>query len=127
MILCYVFRMNFDPSNLPDDVAELKEMLASLASTYTDLEQKSQEKIHYLEEQIRLLKKELFGSKSEKLTREDRLQLRLFNEAEDALDTEAEAAPEEIPVKPHSRKKRGRRPLPEDLPRIDVVHDLSED
>lgn len=119
--------MNFDPSNLPDDVAELKGMLASLASTYTDLEQKSQEKIHYLEEQIRLLKKELFGSKSEKLTKEDRLQLRLFNEAEDALDTDAEAVPDDVPVKPHSRRRRGRRPLPEDLPRIDVVHDLSED
>ena len=119
--------MNFDPSNLPDDVVELKGMLASLASTYTDLEQKSQEKIHYLEEQIRLLKNELFGSKSEKLTKEDRLQLRLFNEAEDALETDAEAVPDDVPVKPHSRRKHGRRPLPEDLPRIDVVHDLSED
>ena len=53
------------------------------------------------------MKNELFGRKSEKLTKEDCLQLRLFNEAEDALATEVETAPEEIPVKPHSRKKRG--------------------
>ena len=98
--------MNFDPANLPDDIAELKGMLASLATSYTDLEQKSQEKIHYLEEQIRLLKNELFGRKSEKLTKEERLQLLLFNEAEDALDSESEAAPDEIPVKPYSRKLR---------------------
>ena len=112
--------MNFDPSNLPEDVAELKQIVVDLA-------QQSREKIHYLEEQIRLLKNELFGRKSEKLTKEDLLQLRLFNEAEDALDAEAETAPDETPVRPHTRRKRGRRPLPEDLPRIDVVHDLAED
>ncbi|SDU65621.1 Transposase [Desulfobacula phenolica] len=27
----------------------------------------------------------------------------------------------------HTRKKRGRKPLPADLPRIDVIHELSED
>lgn len=118
--------MNFELSNLPEDVTELKAIVATLASTYADLEGKSREKIHYLEERIRLLENELFGRKSEKLTKEDLQQLRLFNEAETALDAEAEAPAEEVDVKPHTRRKRGRRPLPEDLPRIDVVHDLSE-
>jgi transposase len=30
-------------------------------------------------------------------------------------------------VAPHKRKKAGRRPLPKDLPRIQVIHDLSEE
>jgi transposase len=34
---------------------------------------------------------------------------------------------ESIAIKGHTRKKRGRKPLPEDLPRIEVVHDLPED
>jgi hypothetical protein len=57
-------------------------MVATPASTYTHLKQKSQEKIHYLVAQIRLLKSELLGAKQKKLSQEDRLQLRLFNEAE---------------------------------------------
>jgi transposase len=32
-----------------------------------------------------------------------------------------------IDIASHSRKKRGRKPLPEHLPRVDVIHDLSDD
>ena len=32
-----------------------------------------------------------------------------------------------IAIAAHERKKRGRKPLPKDLPRIDIIHDLSED
>ena len=42
----------------------------------------------------------------------------------------AEAKPAEVPVvevPAHTRAKRGRKPLPDHLPRIEVVHDLPED
>ena len=51
--------MNLDPSNLPDNRTFSKDELATIVIGY-------QEKIHYLQERIRLLQNELFGKKSEK-------------------------------------------------------------
>ena len=51
--------MNLDPSNLPDDRTFSKDELAAIVIGY-------QEKIHHLQERIRLLQNELFGKKSEK-------------------------------------------------------------
>ena len=34
---------------------------------------------------------------------------------------------EQIEISSHSRKKKGRRPLPGHLPRIEVIHDLPEE
>jgi hypothetical protein len=55
--------MDVDLKNLPDDAVLSKETVLSLID---GLEVKYQEKIHYLEEQLRLLKNELFGRSSEK-------------------------------------------------------------
>jgi transposase len=80
-----------------------------------------------LREQVRLLRSQLYGSKTEKKLRDkDDGQALLFNEAEACISEEEEQASEEIKVPAHTRKKRGRRPLPEDLPRVDVIHDLSD-
>lgn len=82
--------------------------------------------ISLLEEKLRLLHSEKFGRRSET---DDALQPLLFNEAEHTLDSEKpeDVAPRETPVAAHTRKKRGRRPLPEDLPRVEKLVDLSED
>ena len=39
----------------------------------------------------------------------------------------AEAEAEEVAVPPHTRRKPARKPLPADLPRVEVVHDLPEE
>jgi transposase len=55
----------------------------------------------------------------------------LFNEAEDGCtlgeDSVEEDAGNIITVPEHKRKKKGRKPLPKDLPREEVVHDLSDE
>jgi transposase len=84
-----------------------------------------------LEEQVRLLRNEIFGRKSEKrLPPEDDRQQRLFDEVADGGQgpepTTGPEAPERIPVAPHQRRKAGRKPLPAELPRIEVIHDLPE-
>jgi transposase len=79
-----------------------------------------------LEEYVRLLKKELFGRKTEKLPKEDRQQMRLFDEAEAILEEEKKKPEKPVSVAPYARKKPGRKPLPKDLPRIEVVHDIDE-
>jgi transposase len=114
--------MNLDLSNLPDDVRLSKSDITSLLEL---VEQKYQEKIHYLEERVRLLQNELFGRKSEKRYPEPDQQLLIFKDqadpgpATDPVDT--------VVIGAHARKKPGRKPLPAHLPRIDVIHDLSDE
>ncbi|NJO12214.1 MAG: hypothetical protein HC872_00670 [Gammaproteobacteria bacterium] len=77
-----------------------------------------------LEEENRWLKSQLFGRSSEKRTVEIAAeQARLFNEAE-ALAQGSAGEPETITIPAHERKKRGRKRLPAELPRIEIVHDL---
>jgi transposase len=85
------------------------------------------EQIKILEEQIRILKKEIFGRRSEKRRSdegEDDPQLHLFNEAEVLVEEKTEEKPLAIPE--HTRQRPGRKPLPADLPRIEVVEDIDE-
>ena len=106
--------MNVDVRKLSDDPEELKKIIVSLKDSY-------QEKIEYLEQKIRLLQIEIFGRKSEKRPLPDINQLRLFDEPEPDPPTI-----ERIVVPSHSRRKRGRKPLPENLPRVEIIHDLDE-
>jgi len=116
--------MNLDLKNLPDDASLPKEIVISLVA---ELEVKYQEKIHYLEEQLRLFKNELFGRSSEKRQVPQPDQLPLFTGDDEHAAESKPASDETIVIAAHSRKKRGRKPLPEDLPRVDIIHDLSEE
>jgi transposase len=109
--------MRINTDTLPNDVDALKRKIA---------EDHSENCV--LKEEDLLLKQRLFGRKSEQLTEQERKQLYLFNEAEDQAAKEtAETAEEEVVVATHTRaKKRGRKPLPEHLPRIVVEHDVAE-
>jgi transposase len=109
--------------NLPDSIQDLKEIIA-------EREQQYQTYIKLLEEKIRLLQDKIFGRRSEKFNDSKYQQLALFNEAEDTSDKDPSAEddePDTIIVPAHSRKKRGRKPLPDHLPRVTVEHDLSEE
>ena len=114
--------MNLKVNNLPEDPAVLKQIVAELIGEY----KRSQEKIQHLEEYVRLLQKEIFGRKSEKHPLPDRNQLLLFDQLVEEASQADDGVPREIPVAGHVRKKRGRKPLPADLPRVEVVHDLEE-
>ena len=76
-----------------------------------------------LQEWKRLMESQRFGSRSERLVPE---QGHLFNEAE-TLAGESGAAPGAVEVPSHTRKKGGRRPLPDFLPVQEVLHDLSDE
>jgi transposase len=77
-----------------------------------------------------------FGAKSEKWTSYDKLQARLFNEAEDDAFKQNDAAKQQsvietIELGSYTRRKRkpqgqGRKPISPDLPREDVVFDIDE-
>ena len=84
-------------------------------------------RLKLLEEENCWLKAQLFGRSSEKTAREDLhpSQAWLFNEAE-ALATVAETAPASVMIRAHPRLKHGRKRLDPALPRMDVIHDISE-
>jgi transposase len=105
-----------DTSSLPNDPAALKGIIADYA-----------EVIAHLQERNRLLQSIIYGSKTEKRTDiSGQRQLSLFDEIE--VTPLIEPEPEKtIEVPAHARKKPGRKPLPEHLPRIEVVHDLAEE
>ena len=77
-----------------------------------------------LREYIRLLKQQRYGRSSET---DESAQGLLFDEAEVTAAELPEPEPAEIEVAAHTRKRGGRRPLPEWIERVDVVHDVKEE
>lgn len=114
-----------NPSQLPDDVETLKALLRQALDDKRAVELRLSAKVEQLQEQIRVLLAKRFGPSTEKHAPE---QMGLFNEAEADADAQPFEAPadETITVPGHERAKPGRRPLPESLPRVEVVHDLPE-
>ena len=120
--------MEKSPEKLPESKDKLAEIILSQANKidfYENENESYKNENDRLKEEIRLLKKALFGSKSEKLPADDSAQLPLFDMPENP--PEEDKKEEEFSViAEHHRKKPGRRPLPESLPRVDLVHDISE-
>lgn len=112
--------MDLDLKSLPDDARLPKEVVISLIETY-------QEKIHYLEEQLRLFKNELFGRSSEKREVFSPDQMPLFHRTENQNSPEPQPIDKTIVIASHARKTPGRKLLPKDLPRIDIIHDIPEE
>ena len=80
--------------------------------------------IKQLEEMIKSFHRQRFSSSSEKYNPD---QLCLFNEAEEIFEIEqADEEPSEITVASHTRKKKPRISIPDDLPREEIVYDLPE-
>lgn len=119
---CLSRRVSSDVKELPNDVEELKRLVLERSEA---LEQERKRR-SALEEQNALLKQALYGRKSEKLSPEEERQSLLFNEAESGADRAAEEEPPATEVKPHRRRKPGRKPIPESLPRTEIVHDIPE-
>jgi transposase/uncharacterized coiled-coil protein SlyX len=101
-----------------------EELLTLLAEKDSHINQQSQQ-IDALSEIVRILKYRQFGRKSESIPAE---QFSIFNEAElPKKITDIEQADEQIHIAAYTRTKSvGRKPLPENLPREQCIHDLSE-
>jgi len=118
-------------NNLPEDIEELK----SLA---LQQQQKIDQQSHFIEqllEQIKLARHQHFGARSERFS-VDQMAL-LFNEAELTLEQETtdgdhdgddhQDGDDKLVVSSYRRAKGGRRSLPANLPRVEVVHELDDD
>jgi transposase len=103
---------------MPAPSAILPETLAEAHQTIVDLHAR----VAWFEEQFRLLKHRQYGTSSETHT----MQALLFNEAE-VLASVPEEEPSSDESTPKVRSHRGRKPLPKDLPRQTIVHDLPDE
>jgi transposase len=125
------------PDQLPDDVNALKALLAEQVARNAQLEAEKQAsdqenvrlgaKVLSLQEQLNLALARRYAASSEKFSPD---QIRLFDEAEaDALADPSKEAGEDdvVEVPAHTRKKRGRKPLPDTLHRVDVIHEIPEE
>jgi transposase len=118
------------PTNdkLPDNPERLKAIILSkdeIIHNKDEIISSKDEHITILEEQVRVLKKAIFGRKSEKrsVDEEGSQQLHLFNEAEVLVEQEAQ---QRLVIPEHTRQKPKRKPLPKDLPRVEVIEDIDE-
>ena len=113
------------PESLPDDPILLKHLLL-LASEQAAAKDA---RIEQLQEQVALLRHKRFSPKSERSPEDaDSPQLAMFNEVEELIEAPAaepaEAEAEEV-VAPVKRRGK-RKPLPANLPRVEVIHELPE-
>ena len=111
--------MKIDAHSLPDDLEQLKRMLLELQQIVA----KKDEQIHELLQAYNAKLAKEYAKKSEKMPGAGEV----FNEAEDILDEHDKALLATSASVKKEKAKPKRRPLPAQLPRIEVVVDLEED
>lgn len=123
---CYISRMKTIIKKSENPIEKLQEIISSLKQELQNTKQElKNEKLKnaYLLEQFRLARQERFAPRSEK----NIYQADLFDEAGIEKE-EPEEEQNTISVQSHQRKKRPvRKPLPQDLPREQIIHDIKEE
>lgn len=116
---------------LPDDPRELKALMRRVIEErdlrVAQLEAERDAALAGKADADRKLKLHLakrFGPRAESL---DAAQLALFADEVKAVETKAQADSATVTVLAHTRRKGGAKPLPADLPREPVLHDLTEE
>ena len=129
--------MKIDIEKLPQSSEELKNIVLSLHQSFCESQEKLtakenelssfKSKYENLIEQIRLARLQRFAPKSEK----DLIQPDFFDEAgvelSDEVKEQLSDTQDKIEIAAHTRKKHPvRKPLPKDLPREVILHDISD-
>ena len=120
--------MSTDATHLPDDLATCHALIGQLAATndqFSATVETQQRRLEQLEHYVAQLLRARYGPRSEKV---DPAQLALFdpNAAEPAAESWPQPEPLDTVVRAHRRRGK-RQPLPAELPRERVEHDLTEE
>ena len=116
------------PAVLPTDAAALTALLHSVIAAHNDVKTRALNHMQHMMEQFILARHRMFGASSEQASSQGRL----FDEAE-VLSAGSDAAQDVAPLpadtradgKASTKPARGKRsPLPAELNRVDVVHDV---
>src|SRR5512145_1173201 len=133
--------MNYEKDMLPDDNDELKSIILNLQKTF-QLERNIIESenanlksiITTLEGKLKVALARFFSPKKEKVSFDQSEQPSLFDEAETYAEKESDDVAEkentdssnETIVKSHSRKKGGKRRIPDFIPSEEIVYELTD-
>ena len=126
--------MHMDVQSLPDDLAQLKQLLLQVLTSRETHDKQLQDRdaiidyqskrIAFLEAELRLQRQKRFGASSEK--HKDQLTIELFGTADQ--DTEFAILKEDDTITiPEHQRKRGRRKKNKTLPVVEVVYDLADE
>lgn len=121
------------PAEFPDSIEELRALLLLKQAEHVEEKARLQHEFEEtvaeykaenerLAEYVRLLKHQRFGPSSERSATPD--QPGLFNEAEVLVDAAPADEEQGVDVPAHRRRRGGRKPLPDSLPRVEVLRDL---
>jgi len=113
-------------TKIQTELAQIRAQLLHKESHYQTVIQSKDAFIEQLKEALILARHRQFAKTTESLRS---LQSELFNEPEqEAVIIDAMVDDNDtITVPTHQRKRSGRKKLPEDLPRIEVIHDLPDE
>lgn len=114
-------------AHIQDELAQVRALLLNKETHHQAVIESKDVFIEELKDALVLAQRRQFAKATETLRS---LQGELFNESEVESDIErsldqSEDNPVEVPA--HTRKRRGRKKLPENLPRVEIVHDLNDD
>jgi transposase len=123
-------------SHIPDHPPALQEQLDAAQTRIRDLERQVEETsataeelqraLACLKEEYLVLKRLLYGPRRERLT-EDPNQLHLFDTDADLSVAVPEPVVENQAQSPRYHKGHGRRPIPDHVPRRDVLHEVPDE
>ena len=114
---------------LEQENAQIRALLLQKEAHYQTVIQSKEAFIDQLKEALILARNHKFCKTTESLRS---LQSELFNEVEQEADQslseldDAGNSDDHITVPAHKRKRTGRKPLPEDLPRVEIIYDLAD-
>ncbi len=140
-LYCRVRQLEEQNHELENERLDLQQNTETLVKSHSHLEEdikRLREENDSLYGMVRLLKQQKFGRSSEKGPTTPELpmlpgleeifaQSQREHEALVAAQNNPKEEETETEVKGHKRKKSGRKPLPKNLPREEVIHDLAED
>jgi len=122
------------PSVLPTDVAALTALFhaqqAAHQAAVESLHKQFADHLNHLVEQFILARHRQFGVSSEHVSGQGRLfdEVEILaadtSEAQDAAPIPPEVPAASSPAKPEAKARGKRAPLPPELPRVDIVHDV---
>ena len=118
--------MKRKPTTLPDDIDTLKKLVVSLSEDVLSLSKENaslHKKYNKLIEELLLLRQKKFAASSEKPPGQGEL----FDKAESTLenaDASLEEVQEDVVIVKKSSVKSGCKPLPKDLLRKEIIHDI---
>ena len=124
--------MDLEKDILPDNSDELKKIIFTLQEKL----KKTESNYRILQEKFKAAMRRFFSPSKEKVSFENSGQLSLFNETEtysdekiedDADDEKNDSTADEIAVKGHTRKKGGKKRIPDDIPAEEIIYELSNE